>query len=78
MASKIVKTGRAARPILVPLKGYDESRMVRADPESGHVDAMHAFELVLGESAAQPALHRLLKGLEEQPCNLHGCSEQGI
>lgn len=40
--------------------------MVRSDPDTHHVDAVHAFELVLGEQTAQPALHKMLSKLKDK------------
>jgi len=69
MASQIKPSGRTVVPTLVPLDGYDAAKMVRSDPRTGHVDAIHAFELVLGEQSAKMTLNRLLKDLASKGNN---------
>ena len=54
MASQIKPSGRTVVPTLMP---------------TGHVDAIHAFELVLGEQSAKMTLNRLLKDLASKGNN---------
>ena len=69
MASLIKPTKRTAEPVLVPMDGYNSALMVRSDPDTKHVDAIHAFQLVMGEQTAQRALHKMLNELKAKPAS---------
>ena len=64
MASKILSTKRTVVPTLVPLDGFDDSKLVRSDPTTHFVDVIHAFSLVLGEQRGQKVVHELLKSID--------------
>ena len=64
MASLIKPTKRTVEPTLVPLEGYDAAKMVRCDPDTGNVDLIMAFGLVLGDRTAKQAVHKFLAKLK--------------
>ena len=64
MASKIAPTRRTVVPSLVPIAGFRDDLFVRSDPETKNVDAIQAFELVVGAESAKQAVYKLLSGLD--------------
>ena len=78
MTSLIKPTGRTVEPVLVPLDGYNPALMVRSDPDTKHVDAIHAFQLVLGTQNSQSALYKLLASLKSKPQKLGGSADDTL
>ena len=78
MAALIKPTRRTAEPVLVPLDGYNSALMVRSDPDTKHVDATHAFQLVMGEQSAKGALHKMLDRLASKASVGHGSAANAL
>lgn len=78
MASKIVPTKRTVIPVLVPLEGFDVTKLVRSDPDTAWVDVIHAFNLVLGDQSGQRTVNEMIRDIAAKPEKSTGSSHDPL